>query len=760
MAIAEPELRSPFLSGTSFGERAEPEMPAASAALESPFLSSFGSAAHEQQQADALQQLLAELEDENFNEAIDHLQNEAAGRYLAAQAEWSASEAGPGLAVGELERWIEPLSTEVDRLVDTVNERLAGTDLSTLSEGELESVFESMRPEAGLLPETFEQFLGGFFNTLKNVASKVVSGSLNVLGRIVPLSWLWDQLAKLAKTILAKVIKFAADRLPESVRPLAKQLAAKLFGSSEAATEAGWSGEDGGLAHEFNLQVAHLLAAPSEAHAETVVAEAVNEASQDGRELVSELDDARARLAQRLAQLPPGESPVSELEQFIPAVMAVMPAIRFGLKALGGRAAIAKFIASKIAGLAAPLIGDAAAKAVSGPVADLGLSLVGLEAPVGSEATLGAEALASTIEDTVHEVLELPAEAFEDPLRMEAEIQQAFAEAAARHVPTDFLRRDLPERETAGEGGIWILMPRATRPRYRYKKYTRIYLVPISRQAARAIRTLDGGTLEAHLLDRGVEVWPARAEVHLYETLPGGQPGHIAQFEGADRASYGETLGELQPLSTETASLLLHEAGLGRSGRFYRVALPGQVGPGMARPRHRFSVEVDLTHRTPHLRAHLRLSEREGQQLLKHLSQHALPAALSWLKHRYHASAAAVFAARLLRHAQPLLGKQLSQPAADRLGAEMTELMTHALSRFLGAGRHQELAAAVRDPKQGVTITFSFSLGHGQPLAEPHITVHAGWHLHHKHLMAPPAQPQPQWRRPAITVPAGSCSRV
>lgn len=491
--------------------------------------------------------------------------------------------------------------------------------------------------------------------------------------------------------------------------------------------------------------------------------EAMNEANLDAHEVVSELDDARARLAQRLAQLPPGESPVAELEQFIPAVMALMPAIRFGLKALGGRAPIQKFIAGKIAGLIKPLLGDAAAKALAGPIADAGMGMVGLETSANAESTLGGEALASTIEDTVREVLELPSEAFEDPLRMEAEIQQAFAEAAARHVPPEFLRPDLPERETAGEGGVWVLMPRVTRPRFRYKKYTRVYLVPISQQTARAIRARDGGSLEAHLLDRGVEAWPVQAEIHLYETLAGAQLGHIAQFEGEDRSVAAETLDELQPLTTEAASLLTGEPGLGRAtpGRYYRVRLPGQFKPGMARPRHRFRIEVDLVHHTPHVRVHLLLSEREGHHLLKQLAEHALPAALTWLKKRYHTTAPAIFAARLLKHAQPLLGKPLTPAAADTLGSEMNELMTSALARFLGAGRHQELTAAVRDQAQGVTITFSFALPRGQAIQEPQLAVRAGWHMHHKHLpsalpLQQPAQPQQPQRRPMPQLAASS----
>jgi hypothetical protein len=330
-------------------------------------------------------------------------------------------------------------------------------------------------------------------------------------------------------------------------------------------------------------------------------------------EVQAELDAARARLVQQLTDLPAGDAPSAEIQQFIPAVMAAGPLIRLALKAMGGRDAIVRFMGDHIARLARDLVGDAAAKAIGRPIASLGLRwLLNVEAPSYEIPVLGAEALASTIEDTVREVTQLPAEAFEDPLRLEAEIQQAFSEAAARHVPDSFLRPDLPERETEGEGGVWILMPRATRPRYRYKKYTRVYLVPISLQAARAIHTHDGGTLAAHLLDRGLESWPAEAEVHLYEALPGAQLGHIAQFEDP-KVSVGETLSELQPLTPEAASLVLREPGLAGPRRFYRVGLPSVRRVGMyARPHKRFGVHVDVSRAHPRLRVYLRLSEREG----------------------------------------------------------------------------------------------------------------------------------------------------
>ena len=306
------------------------------------------------------------------------------------------------------------------------------------------------------------------------------------------------------------------------------------------------------------------MLAESEAEAENIAMEAGSEAEQPGSASLAELDDARARLAEQLTELPAGHAPVAEVEQFLPALLAARPAIRFGLKLIG-RDKVVSFLADRIAGLIKGLVGADAARLLSPPLVDVGLTALGLEAEAQAESALGGEALASTVEETVSHVLELPAEAFEDTLRMEAEIQEAFAEAAARNIPAEHLRADLPQLETSGERGVWILMPRAARPRYRYKKYSRVFLVPITRQIARAIATADGGNVEAMLEDRGVRAWPVNAEVHLYETLPGATHlGHIAQFEGEGEAPMSETLADLHPLTPEAASLLVREPGLGR----------------------------------------------------------------------------------------------------------------------------------------------------------------------------------------------------
>jgi hypothetical protein len=806
-----PSLESPFATASVTGTTAP-----ATAALPvtgstaSPFRIGLTPASEADREAEAFSDMLAELEDEQFDEAIAQLVDEAAGQHLSSGAAWSSSEAAPALATAELESWVQPLRSEADRMLENMADRLDGEDLDSLREPELEALFESLRPDPGFLPEAFENFLGGVFNVAKKLVKGAVKG-ISAVGKIatLPIRFLLGKLKALVRPLLQKVLQKAVGLLPASVQPLARQLATRITGESETESE---TGSDHDLGHEFQVQAVGLLMAPGTAEAEEIVAEAEAEAAVPGSAALLELDQGRALLAQQLTSLPPGQEPVAELEQFIPLIMAAQQAIRLGIRLIG-RDKVVGFLAKAIAGLIGGLVGRDAAVALGRPIADVGLKMLGLEAPPAGETVLGGEALASTVEETVRDVLQLPAEAFEDPLRLEAEVQEAFAEAAARNIPAELLKPDLPQLETAGEGGVWVLMPRVARPRYRYKKYSRVFYVPVSRQVAQAIPTRDGGTLETLLADHGVTRWPAHVEVHIYETLPGTHLGHIAEFEGEPGASAGETLDELQPLTPEAAAMLVREPRLGRplmgdhhprhrradhpmaphrvpppapavhpaahpvlavhpaadqggglvrpqpaGTRHFKVRIPGQARPESPRPRHRFRVTFQRRGNEATIHVHLHLGERETQELGQLLHSGALPSTLTWLKHRYHHVAPAVLTARLLKRGVVLLGAQPSPHHARRLALHITESLTRALTTFIRT-RQAELITAIQNPAQGLTFIFTFHSADRAALASghlpaPHVAVRAGHH--HGHHPAPPHLPASAPAPPHMPVPASA----
>jgi hypothetical protein len=451
---------------------------------------------------------------------------------------------------------------------------------------------------------------------------------------------------------------------------------------------------------------------------------------------VADLDVARARLARQLEAATPGVSPVAEVEQFIPVVMAALPFIRMGIGIIG-RGKVVNFLADKLAGLIKGHIGAQAAQALARPIVDVGLRMLSLESETAAgTAALGSEAMVATLEDTIRTVSELPAEAFADPIRLEAEIQEAFAESVARHVPRVLLARNLRAVETAQDRGVWVYMPRVTRPCYRYKKYTHVFAVPISRPVARAIQFPAGDTLERRLLDAGARVWPVQSEVHLYEAVPGTQIGHLAAFEaGSAAGETAEAATEFEVLTPEVASMLVGEPGLGRHARLRGRArrLFRIVAPGLrVRRASRFTVRLDAAAASPALRIHLRLSEREAHEAAAALQRSAHTQVVAQLRTVMGPAFRAGLAARLLRHLSAKAGAPVPPERPAALAEKLAESMLGVLSAKLPESANA-LAQAAKDPARGVTLSFEYrfpekaALLTGDPSA-PIMIIRPGWH--------------------------------
>jgi hypothetical protein len=708
--------------------------------------------------------LLAELEDEEFDEAVDALVDAAAARHLASTAAWSSEASAPTSAIGEVEAWLAGLAGEADRALGHLEEHFGDRTPESLLEGEVEAaVAEAVGAGIEAVGEDFVRSLVRKAGKLASGVMNVARRGLAVAARLLPLGKLFGILRQLVGPLLKRVLAVAVNRLPPQYRGLAAGLTKRLTGES-AEGGAGVAAEDRPLGELFDAQLAEAALAGDEATAEHLVAEAGAWPSGEDEDVVAPLDGARARLAEQLAAAEDGAAPVAAVQQFIPVVMAALPLVRAGVRVVG-RDKVVGFVADQVAHLIKGHVGPDATKGLSRAIADTGLRLLSLEAE--PEGLLGAEALVSAVEDTVRSVAALPGESQDQPLRLAAEVQEAFAEAVTRHVPARLLRADLDAAEAAGgeegEAGVWVLMPRGPSRTYRYRAYTRVRPVRLRRRVARAIVLRDGATLERRLLDRGVRAWPVDAEVHLYETVPGTHLGHIAGFEGEDPSAAGDA-GELEELTTETAALLLGEPGLAegpadellvggprplrvpgaplggrpplrsRAGglapgrRLFRVVVRG-APPRRRRPR--VLVRLDVTRAQPTLLLHLRLSEREA---------HALSGLLA---RRAHVQVVAAVR-RLVRQlaAGPLPTRV--QRVAGRAGVTLTPTQAATLARAIGerivTGLASQLptmapalATAAKDPARGLTLSFQVpfadraALAAGAPGA-PTLTVRAGSH--------------------------------
>ncbi len=733
----------------------EAEEPWRESALQSPFSSGLMSLDESGVAVETVAEVLDHLADEDFADALEDLIDEAASRHLADQGAWSVPPT-PGEAQVMLQQWLEPLAGEAERAIDGLGAALEGTDLVALGDTELEGLLASAAVPPVLGNEVFDQFLGG----LVKKAAKVVGGAVSLVkkgvalaGKLSPVGLLLGKLKGLIRPLLNRVIGTAIAQLPEALRPVARKVAEKLGLPVKESADA-----VSGLAEDFDDELTALLLAPDGDTSAELEDEAEDLAL--AAERLDELDQARVRLAHELVELPPGTAPVAEIEQFVPIAMAVKPLVKLGIKVIG-RDRVVGFIAKGIAELIRGLVGPGAAAKLSRPLVDVGLRALGFEASPTAARDLPGEALAQTVEGTVLRLMEMPVETFSDELQLGAALQQAFTESAAAFMPDRLLQADLPERETAEEGGSWVLMPRAARPHYRFRRYTKVFTLPVTRQVARAVPWSDGGTLESYLLDRGATSWPVLTEVGLYEAMPGTHMGHLVAVEGEGEADPAE----FQDLTPEIAGLLLREPALGRrvpgprtrprrprpGQRMFRIRPVGlRRSRRVRRPRRRVLVWLDANAATPRLSVVLRLTERQAQQVL-HLLEPGkpggvrnLPGVLKALRGHYATVLPALVTQRLARGTggtggavgAPSAGGAVGAPSAPTdpaapatpaaaeptasdgpataseagsaaAGGKVTAAVTAALSAFLSQ-RATAFAAAVRNPADGVSVKVTF----------------------------------------------------
>lgn len=739
-------LLSPFGSTSLLRENEDEaviaEMPMTE--LASPFAEAMAVNDETEFETLAFEAVMEEIRDDRFEEAVQGLIDEAAARHLTSSAAWSSEAESGLLAVNEVEAWLGGVETESDRFIARLEERFSGRTIETFNFEEFEAEADRMIAETAPASIATEQF----FKALKKKAKRLVKGAvklakkgLRAIGKLLPLNKIFAALRKMVQPLLKRVLQVALNRLPASVRPLAQTLAAKLFGNREAV-ETEWEGVDQttatALTEAFDARLAEAILNPADAKLAELVTEAEAEARSLPHEPIAELDAARARLTQQLEAAVPGVAPLAELEQFVPVVMSALPIVRMGLKLIG-RDKVVRFLANKLANLVKGHIGQQAAQMLAHPIVDVGMRLLSLEAESSaSRNAVGMESIVATLEDTLRTVAELPADAFADPLRLEAETQEAFMEAAARHIPRALLSRNLRTVETGVNRGVWVYMPRVTRPCYRYKKYTHAFPVAISQPVARAVRFPAGDTLEKRLLDAGAQVWPVQAEVHLFETLPGTQLGHIAAFEAEahdETGNVSDIAAEFEAFSPEIAGMLIHEPGLGlspeakrRTKRLFRIVAPGL----RLRKRSRFNVQVDTSSTSPLIRIHYRLSEREGYDLSTALARKAFVQVIARLREVFNPAFRKALSQRLLRHLHKKVGVAVPPQRPVQLGERLAEGILGAVSKKLPESAPL-IIQAVRDPAKGVTLTFEFRMADKEALLKgdpglPSFTVRAGWH--------------------------------
>jgi hypothetical protein len=750
MAHGEHPAHSPFAPALVLPRAGEGSTgPTVGSALSTPFLEAMAVDGDGALPAEAMEALLAEFEDEEFDEALEALADDAAARHLRANGAWSGEAPVPLRDGASAQLWMEGVTAAAERLMDDLEAHFGDQPAASVNLAEIDAVAAPAMAAglgAGGPGDAQDQFLGALVNKVKKVAqgvAKVAKKGLAMVGRFLPMAVLMRALRRLVRPLLANVLRRAIGRLPAPLRPLATRLAGRFTGESEGSADEASPEEpaaetfDRRLA-EFVLEADQVPGDPmGEAQAETPVG------ATDGSGPVHDLDMARARLVDDLTDAAPGEPPTAQMEGFVPAVMAALPVLRMGIR-IAGRDRVIAIVARALANLIKGMVGPQAAQSLSRHIASVGLQLIGLEAENGAEpgargSTLGMEALVAAAEDTVREVVSLPAESLADELLVEAEVQDAFARAVSRHLPSTLLRPELAQRESADEEAVWVMMPRTTRPCFRYKKYSRIIPVRITRPAARWVRMSGGDTLERRLLDAGVATWPMTGELELYELLAGAQLGHIAAYEAEPALDVATAAAEFELLDEAAAALLAGTPNLAATGRHGRPGPRGQAGtryyrlrvPGAALRRRRlFALRLDLTSVRPVLTVNLWMSERDAHALAAHVEGRRMVQIISLVRGLVGRGFRHALAGRLER----VLGRRgmtLPAGAAPRLADRLADAMVRAVSQQLPAAG-PSLAQAARDPSPGVTLIFTFTFAAKAALdradvGSPTLTIRPGY---------------------------------
>jgi hypothetical protein len=724
---------------------------------------------------EAFSEITAELKDTLFREALEQLADEALEAHAEQlEGEYGDRETRDALAERLLNEHFAPLAEQTEAMLDRFFERVGTYEAESLTDTEIDRISNEVLPVGAPLSPASEQFLGGLLRKAGrlvsgavNLAKKGVQGAVNLAGKglsavaNLALGPLLAPLKALGRFLLKHVVKFALDKLPPALRPLAQKLSDRLFQAigNEAEGEAYEQTESEAvpaapdaarLEAEFDMQAAQLLLTPDETETEYLVSsygEGESE-SENYSSPVHVLDDTRAQLSKQLSALQPGESAGPVMEQFVPALW---PAAKAAIAVLG-RGKIVSFLGNQLNGLIKPLIGAEPAKLLAPSIADAGLRIFGLETNQDPRA-VASEALAATIEETVNAVAELPPHVLENETLLSDAVHEAFENAASAYFPNSVIRPAV--RESVEHHGKWNRMPANSKSK-RYAKYSDSLPVEISPRVAGGIDTFGSSSLRDHLRDHHGhrDGRSFKGKVSLYQALPGTRGSAIARAEGFPAS-------QLHPLTPQAAGALLGQnAALGRhtaapylntpqrlhvGQRLYRIEPAAGAHHHRHHPRPVHS-EIVINLLRGEIRLWLYLSEPLAQEVLADLAKgNNAAAAFKRVKSMLRRITETLKTVGAHRHLPPQLQVVGSKPnlsgrvphwlklAAPHLGAKIGQWVQVQLAQYL-QNSAEEFKRAVASHRDGVTLRFTMTKVPGMDLLHqlsrgqgPRDLLLAGW---------------------------------
>ncbi|WP_459384565.1 hypothetical protein [Arthrobacter humicola] len=708
------------------------------------------------------------LLDEAFEAVRDEAFDEAVGELLAetedAIAQRFSDEAPTPGAQFEKERlaenYLAPVLLASEQYLDRLTESLAGQDLESLDEQQLNEMLDRLDPAPEVSPAG-EEFVSGIVRKAKKAVKFVVNTAKKV-GRAAGgllLSAL-KGLKGLISPLLKRVLSFAIGRLPAPLQAPARLLSRKLLGEDEyeALDEYEYEGDrenedfvsspaiatdTEALVESFDAALAEKLitdgSAAAESESESFDLEQEYEGAQGSLELEA-LAEARGKLIDALQNARDGEDLTPAIDQFVPVLLA---ALRTGIRIVG-RPRVVGFLAKYLAQLIGKWVGPQLARPLSNAIVDTGLRLVSLEQmePENEDEAVPVM-LASTIEDTVRGLAESEEYQLEDEDLMQFATAQAFERAVAANFPAPLVRPGL--RKAPALGGRFVARrPRSSRP---YRRYSRTPEVEVTGVIAHRVRSFGGVTLAASLKAAGMTV-PFKARVHIFQATVGTSLRRIAAQERKRRGGSFSSR-QLHPLTPSAAALLLREPGLGvavspvflrsrqrvaAGQRFYYlepvsagafVAPAGGAGRRGAagQPTQGWLVLDTVAARVT---AALYFSEPDAQKIAEGIrtgrgSAVVIPAVSAAIDGLAQSFATPNGRVRIVKEYEE--GEEFLGPILKRLMPALISALRKAIKAWLMRvaaewvrSKGAEFARAAADPRSGVTITISLINVPGMPV--------------------------------------------
>ncbi len=390
--------KSPFLDSLPIAEQDKDtdSTPDTSDEVLSPFESYYDSEYGEEQldpEEEMLHDLLAELEDPEFDSAVYELQAEAS--QILEDDESSDDECSEAELESLLQHHFAPLLGHIDSLVDTLADEVDRQDPEESSESEIETLLEALTEGEAMLPPPHRRFYRAFRRKLPPVVRAMRRARRRGLRRprrlryppgpahrvfarvpprpprrpyprprrpLRPRGRRWGarvrKLKGLARPVLRRALKYGTRTLfPFPYRGIARRAGRKLFGAlgletpehgiENSAFEAWQDPEllvDAPLAEnedafdevseiqgEFDLYLASLVFDEEDAEQDLVVNEYDHESKSGGPNVRRRLRSARRRLVRRLASLEDGEDPAPAIDEFLAPLLAALPAVAKGV---------------------------------------------------------------------------------------------------------------------------------------------------------------------------------------------------------------------------------------------------------------------------------------------------------------------------------------------------------------------------------------------------------------------------------------------